>query len=156
MSAKCADKEGAWAFLRTFLTEEYQTKYSGYEVGLPLNRRAFQAALDKAMEIEYEKDAEGHYLLDANGERIPTSKGGMGVSTDGESIMEFQLWAMTKTQADKLLGVIESATRSVDMNASVAAIVREGAAAYFAGQKSAEETARLIQSRVGLYVSEQS
>ena len=156
MSAKCADKEGAWAFLRTFLTEEYQTKYSGYEVGLPLNRRAFQAALDKAMEIEYEKDAEGHYLLDANGERIPTSKGGMDVSTDGESIMEFQLWAMTKTQADKLLGVIESATRSVDMNASVAAIVREGAAAYFAGQKSAEETARLIQSRVGLYVSEQS
>ena len=155
MSAKCADKEGAWAFLRTFLTEEYQTKYSGYEVGLPLNRSAFRSALDKAMEIEYEKDAEGHYLLDANGERIPASKGGMGVSTDGESVMEFQLWAMTQAQADKLLAVVENATRSVDRNGSVAAIVREGAAAYFAGQKSAEETAHLIQSRVNLYVNEQ-
>ncbi len=155
MSANCADKEGAWAFLRSFLTEEYQTKHSGYEVGLPLNRAAFRAALDKAMEIEYEKDAEGRYLLDANGERIPTAKGGMGVSTDGESVMEFQLWAMTQEQADKLLAVVESTTRSVDMNASVAAIVREGAAAFFAGQKSAEETAHLIQSRVNLYVNEQ-
>ena len=120
-----------------------------------MNRSAFRSALDKAMEIEYEKDAEGRYLLDANGERIPTAKGGMGVSTDGESVMEFQLWAMTQEQADKLLAVVESTTRSVDMNASVAAIVREGAAAFFAGQKSAEETAHLIQSRVNLYVNEQ-
>ena len=86
MSAKCADKEGAWRFLRGFLTEEYQEKYSGYEIGLPLNRAAFQTALDKAMEIEYEKDAEGHYLLDADGERIPASKGGMSVSY-GEGMM---------------------------------------------------------------------
>ena len=155
MSAKCADKEAAWRFLRGFLTEAYQTKYSGYEIGLPLNRAAFQTALDKAMEIEYEKDAEGHYLLDANGERIPTTKGGMSVSTDGEAMMDFELWAMTPAQAEKLRGVVESAAHSVDMNATVAAIVREEAAAFFAGQKSAAEVARLIQSKVGLYVSEQ-
>ena len=130
-------------------------KYGGYEVGLPLNRAAFKTALDKAMEIEYEKDAEGHYLLDANGERIPTSKGGMSVSMDGESIMDFTLWAMTPAQAEKLRGVVESADRAVDMNATVAGIVRTEAAAFFAGQKSAEEVARLIQSKVSLYVSEQ-
>lgn len=155
MSAKCADKEAAWSFLRGFLTEEYQTRHSGYEVGLPLNRAAFRAALDEAMEIEYEKDAEGHYLLDANGERIPTTKGGISVSTDGGARMDFELWAMTPAQAEKLLAVIEGASRSVDMNASVAAIVREEAAAFFAGQKSAEEVARLVQSKVNLYVSEQ-
>lgn len=155
MSAKCADKETAWRFLRTFLTEEYQTKVSGYGIGLPLNRAAFRAALDKAMEIEYEKDSEGHYLLDANGERIPTAKGGMSASTDGEAPMDFKLWAMTPAQAEKLLGVIESADRAVDMNTTVAGIVREEAAAFFAGQKSAEEVARLVQSKVRLYVSEQ-
>ena len=155
MSAACADKEGAWQFLRTFLTEEYQVKYGGYDVGLPLNRSAFEAALDKAMEIEYEKDAEGHYLLDANGERIPASKGGMSVSTDGESMMDFTLWAMTPAQAEKLRSVVESADRAVDMNTTVAGIVRTEAAAFFAGQKSAEEVARLVQSKVSLYVSEQ-
>ena len=155
MSAKCADKEGAWLFLRSFLTEEYQTRYSGYETGLPLNRAAFQAALDKAMEIEYEKDAEGHYLLDADGERIPTTKGGISVSTDGEAVMDFELWAMTPAQAEKLLEAVETADRAVDMNTTVAGIVREEAAAFFAGQKSAEEVARLVQSKVSLYVSEQ-
>ena len=77
-------------------------RYGGYEVGLPLNRAAFETALAKAMEIEYEKDAEGHYLLDADGERIPASKGGMSVSMDGESMMDFTLWAMTPAQAEKL------------------------------------------------------
>ena len=35
-------------------------------------------------------------------------------------------------------------------------IIREEAAAFFAGQRSAEETARLIQSRMSLYISEQT
>ena len=70
--------------------------------------------------------------------------------------MSFELWAMTPEQGEKLLAVVESATQAVDMNTTVASIVRSEAAAYFAGQKSAEETARLIQSKVNLYVSEQS
>ncbi len=155
MSSKCADKEAAWRFLRGFLTEDYAKKLGSYEGGLPLNKKAFQAQLDKAMEIEYEKDAEGHYLLDANGERIPTSKGGMSMSMDGGAMMDFTLWAMTQEQADKLLAVIEGADRAVDMNTTVSGIIREEAAAYFAGQKSVEEVAKLIQSKVSLYVSEQ-
>ena len=155
MSSKCADKEAAWRFLRGFLTEDYAKKLGSYEGGLPLNKKAFQAQLDKAMEIEYEKDTEGHYLLDANGERIPTSKGGMSMSMDGGAMMDFTLWAMTQEQADKLLAVIEGADRAVDMNTTVSGIIREEAAAYFAGQKSVEEVAKLIQSKVSLYVSEQ-
>jgi len=156
MSASCSDKEAAWSFLRGFLTEEYQKKYSGRgEVGLCLNRKAFQAALDEAMKVEYERDAEGHYLLDADGERIPAPKGGMGVSVDGGAMMEFKLWAMTQEQADKLMEVIETSTRAADLNTYIFGIIRDEAAAYFAGQKSAEEVARLIQSKVNLYISEQ-
>ena len=155
MSSKCADKEAAWRFLRGFLTEEYEKKLGSYEGGLPLNKQAFRDALDKAMEIKYEKDAEGHYRLDANGERIPASKGGMSVSMDGGAAMDFTLWAMTQEQADKLLNVIESASKAVDMNTTVSGIIREEAAAYFAGQKSVEEVARLIQSKVNLYINEQ-
>ncbi|MBQ9250050.1 MAG: extracellular solute-binding protein [Oscillospiraceae bacterium] len=154
MSASCADKEAGWAFLRDFFTQSYQEKY-GTEIGLPLNRAAFQTAMDKAMEVEYEKDAEGHYILDANGQRIPTSKGGMGLSVGGGAVMEFELWAMTREQADKLMELIESATKPVDMNSAIFGIIKTEAEAYFAGQKSAEEVARLIQSKANLYISEQ-
>jgi hypothetical protein len=156
MSASCADKEAAWSFLRAFFTEEYQTKYGYNEgLGLPLNREAFRKAMDKAMEVEYQKDSQGRYVLDANGEKIPVSKGGMGLSVDGGAVMEFELWAMSEEQAEKLLQVIETADRGADLNTTVAGIIREEAQAYFAGQKSAEEVARLVQSKVKLYVSEQ-
>ena len=48
--------------------------------------------------------------------------------------------------------------RSLDSSsyydASVENIINEEAAAYFAGQKGAEETADIIQSRVKVYISE--
>lgn len=155
MSSRCADKEAAWRFLRGFLTEDYPLRSSRGGYGLPLHRGAFQKQLDKAMEVEYQKDAEGHYVLDANGEKIPVAKGGMGLSV-GEGIMEFELWAMTPEQAEKLLAAIESATYAADINTSLFAIVKEEAAAYFAGQKSVDEVARLVQSKAKLYISEQS
>ncbi|MBR1457208.1 MAG: extracellular solute-binding protein [Oscillospiraceae bacterium] len=154
MSAACADKEAGWSFLRAFFTQEYQEKY-GAEIGLPLNRAAFRTALDEAMRVEYEKDAEGHYVLDANGERIPTSKGGISLSVGGGARMDFELWAMTQEQADKLLQVIETSDRAVDLNSALFGIVKSEAEAYFAGQKTAEEVARLVQSKASLYVSEQ-
>ena len=39
--------------------------------------------------------------------------------------------------------------------AAQCAIITEGAQAFFEGQKSAEECARLIQSKVNIYVNEQ-
>ena len=38
---------------------------------------------------------------------------------------------------------------------SIADIVTEQAAAYFSGQKSAEEVAKLIQSKANIYINEQ-
>ena len=43
----------------------------------------------------------------------------------------------------------------MDQNDSIFAIVQEQAAAYFAGQKSAAEVARLVQSKANIYVNEQ-
>ena len=40
-------------------------------------------------------------------------------------------------------------------NQAINTIIEEECQAFFAGQKTAEETARLIQDRAGLYVFEQ-
>ena len=152
MSSRCADKDAAWQFLRRFLSADAQSDYGG----LPINKTRMDALLAEAMKVEYERDENGSYKLDPEtGERIPMPKGGMGMAAEGEAPMQFTLWPMTERQRDKLLSLINDSTRGVDINQTIYGIVRDEAEAYFAGQKSAEEVARLIQSKVSLYVNEQ-
>jgi hypothetical protein len=54
-----------------------------------------------------------------------------------------------------LVDLINSCDRAMNNNEVVASIVKEECGAYFAGDKSAEETARVIQSRVNTYINEQ-
>lgn len=146
MSSSCKDKEAAWQFLRSFLTEEYQIKGSY----LPTNMKAFEKSLEKAMEVDYEKDANGNYILDENGERIPIS---YGMVTDG--VNTYHMYATTPRQAEQLREVIATSTKMMDYDQSIIDIVLEEAAAYFAGQKSAEDVAKLIQSKANIYINEQ-
>ena len=60
------------------------------------------------------------------------------------------LSAIEKLPEDELLKRIESVFDGRILN-----IVKEQAQAYFAGQKSAEEVARLVQSKANIYVNEQ-
>ena len=146
MSSSCHNKEAAWQLLRGFLTEEYQME-GNY---LPTNQKTFEKQLEKAMEVEYEKDANGNYLLDENGERIPVSRGSVydGMET-------YDIYATTPRQAQMLRDVIASATKMMDYDTSIINIVKEEAAAYFAGQKTAQEVCKLIQSKVNIYINEQ-
>ena len=51
--------------------------------------------------------------------------------------------------------VINSSTKMMDYDQSIINIVLEESAAYFAGQKSAEDVAKLIQSKANIFVNEQ-
>ena len=53
-----------------------------------------------------------------------------------------------------LRSTIRDCTRLLSFDKSIDDIVTEGAQAFFEGQKSAEECARLIQSKVNIYVNE--
>ena len=147
MSSSCKNKQAAWEFLRTIMTEEYQSTVWS----LPVNVHAFEKQLEKAMTPEYQKDAEGNYLLDENGERIEVSRGGVGFA-DGTV---YDVYAMTQEQADRIMELINTTTRSYEANSSIYQIAQEQAQAFFAGQKSAEDVARLVQSKANIYVNEQ-
>lgn len=147
MSVNCKNKEAAWQFLRTFLTADFQKDL----YGLPSNTHAFDTMLKAIMKPEYLTDAEGNAVLDDNGEKIQVSRGNIGMS-DGST---FRIYAMTQEQADKLVQLINSADRTADYDTGIFDIVNEQAQAYFAGQKSAAEVAKLIQSRANLFVNEQ-
>ncbi len=63
---------------------------------------------------------------------------------------------LSREMAETVRDYITSVNRVIRQNASVTAIIREDAAAFFAGQKSLEETVKLIQNRVSTYVAENS
>lgn len=146
ISSACKNKDAAWEFIRGFLTEEYQQDM----YALPTNMNAFETQLAKAMEVEYEQDANGNYILDENGEKIPLSR---GMIYDGMTYKE--IYATTPEQAQQLRDAIAAATKLIDLDQSIIDIVTEQAAPFFAGQKTAEETAKLIQSKANIYVNEQ-
>ena len=66
-----------------------------------------------------------------------------------------EIYAMTQEQADKLMELIESTDKVANYDSSIYDIVTEQAAAFFAGQKSAEEVAKLVQSKANIFVNEQ-
>ena len=147
MSRSCADKDAAWEFFRSMLTESGQTN----QYNIPSNRNVFNKQLEDFMTPRYRKDADGNILLDENGEKIEESRG----SWIDDSGVEHHIYAMTQEQADEVLSIIETCTKVASYDTSIYDIVNEQAQAFFADQKSVDEVARLIQSKANIYVNEQ-
>ena len=149
ISSACEHKEEAWKLIRTFLTEEYQES----QWQLPTNKKVFDAELEKAMTVQYEKDMNGNFILDPEtGEKVPIVQGWLWNETTGEDI---PVYALSAEEGEALRNLVSTTTKYANYNDSVYEIVLEQAEAYFAGQKSAEEVARLIQSKANIYVNEQ-
>ena len=147
MSRTSTHKEQVWEFLRGMLTEEGQAEV----YTIPTNRHVFEKKLEELMTPTYRKDAQGNYLLDENGERVQEPRGGWA----DENGTEHFIYAMTQEQADEVMNVITTCTRVADYNSSIYSIVAEQAEAFFSGQKSVDDVARLIQSKANIYVNEQ-
>ena len=147
ITTSCRDKEAAWSFIASALTDEYQ----GDQYYFPITKSAFDAMAEKAMEKNYEYDENGDILLDENGEPVEASKGGFS-SGDGPMI---EIYAMTQEQYDTVKGLIESTNRIMRYDESLMEIINDETGAFFAGEKTAEETAQFIQNRVQLYMAEQ-
>ena len=142
ISAACKNTEAAWEFVRIYLTEEYQTKSGLWQ--FPTNKNAFEKYREESMKQEYTTDPE-------TGEQIPVSDHSYGFS-DGT---EIQVYAMTQEEYDAFMRLYESCNSVTAYNQEINNIISEETAAFFDGQKTAEETASLIQNRISLYINEQ-
>ncbi len=140
MTSSCKAKDGAWQFMRTLLTEDYQDKQSW---GFPLSQKAYDKKLAEAMKQEYNTDE--------NGNQVKVSHGGMSI--DGGATVEF--YAVTQEEADQIKALIDSVDRTVAYDQNLLNIIKEESAFFFSGEKTVDQTAEVIQSRMTIYINEQ-
>lgn len=139
INAGSEHKEAAWEFIRSLLTEEYYEKEK--VKGFPTLIAAYERLNAVCMTPEYEEDE--------NGNRTELSKGAYG---QGDFHVDFK--TSTEEEAAWMTDVINHCDRAVFEDNQLINIIQEEAAAFFKGQKTARETAEIMQSRVRMYVNE--
>lgn len=101
------------------------------------------------MKVEYVTDGEGNQVLDLEGNPIQESKGGWGWAT-----LNIDLQATTQQEYDQIMELYNTIDSIYSYDTKISEIVSDVAGSYFAGDKSLDETASLIQNRVNTYVNE--
>ena len=147
IASKSQNKEGAWAFIEDFLTKEPDDMFLW---GLPSNKQHFEDLLAEATKVEYVLDEKGEPILDENGEPILAG----GTSSIGMGDWEYTYHIPTEEEMVRLRELVAVASPATSADEVIIQMIDEEAQAYFEGQKSAEEVAGIIQSRVQLYVNE--
>ena len=126
--AASKNKDGAWEFLKMLLDKDRQLD-SIYAQGFPTNKAAFDRVVEDAMK----SDLDSYYDYG------------------------FELQPLTHADVEYILTVVSgSEISNLMMGAEAYNIVRENVIDYFNGYRSAEETAKIIQSRVLIFIAERS
>ena len=129
LSAESDKLDGAWDFVRTFLTEDFQRDglYGVNGSSLPIRRDIFAERAQTAA------TQEGYCFI--NGEFMPVP-------------------AMTQEQIDRAVNFLEGLHNMAFEDDVIMNIIYEEAESFFRGQKTAEDVAGMIQNRVQLYLDE--
>ena len=149
MSTTCKDKEGAWSFMRELLLPQSDEEdwWSGYE--FYVNKQDFDKAMEEAMTPEYELDENGDPVLDENGNPIEISTMGYGM---GDIMVD--IYATSQEEYDQFMALYNAIDSIYSYDQEIYDIVNSEAQGFFNGDKTAQDAARQIQSRVTLYINE--
>ena len=66
-----------------------------------------------------------------------------------------EIYALTQEQGDEVMALVEGTDRIWNSDSAIMDTITAEAEAYFAGQKTAQEVAKLVQSKLTIYVNEQ-
>lgn len=132
-------QRGAWEFMKTLLSYECQCD-SLYFEGAEKEEAAFpvnMAAFEKRGADQYENEGKSNKTM--------------------HNMEEMDEGYLTKAEYDRLVGLINSIkTVNNELDNDVFDVINEEIYSMFAGEKTAEEVAEMIQNRVQILVSEKS
>lgn len=129
--AKSQNQDACWEFAKYYLTSD--TILDKIYNGFPIRKAAF----DKKMEADLKRAAESY------------SSGGV---SDGTITIEYG--KITQADVDFVKSSIARVDCAIAIDEQVTTIVSEECAGFFEGSKSAEDVAKVVQSRVSIYLAE--
>lgn len=141
--SKSKVKDGAWEFIRTLFTKEYQGKsYAVFFGGMPTRKDCFSMFEKTQTTTKEYTDEFGNEIVPI--EYVVDMYSGEVVS--GKPVSEEDVAAFHS--------LLENTTKVIGLDDAIIDIVMEEAAGYFAGDKSLDVTAEIIQNRANTYVNE--
>lgn len=157
VSAASQVKEGAWAFVRSLLLPGgylQRESFDGMDMtssyGFPIDRSDFETLLEPRW---CRVDGDGELLLDKNGQPIEVPAELPMRFGDPIAMAAYQM-SPNEAQVERFWKLYNAIGRMGGGDLTLLNIILEQAAPYFAGDRSLEETADLIQRRASLYVNE--
>ena len=158
ISAACQAKEGAWAYIRQFLLPSGGGEVVADDVrymanGFPINKADFEAMFAP---VWFQRE-DGEYVLDRDGRRIENPQDITWVPNrffGAEITMILYQLAPNELQMERFWDLYNAIDSVEGSDSTIMDMIQDQAAVYFAGDKSLDETAELIQRRAALYVNE--
>jgi len=139
ITTECVDKDGAWEFMRTVLTADWQRENIRWD--FPTNNTVLMELAEEAM-----KEPE----FAGGGISMMETPGGAMIRT------EFENAAVTQAEVDQVLALIHSTTNIASYDQGLIEIITEDASDFFNGRNSAQVAASRIQDRALKLISELS
>ena len=151
ITANSRHKEGAWDFIESCIRHR---NVSEYYAGFPVRKDMRKELFDLFTEKRYKTDEAGNILYDeATGEPVEERRGIHRFNN-----VDFSFYSMTGEQIDVLEAFLNQplAAREIANNREkeMYRIFYEEVQPYLLGQKNVEDVAKIIQSRLQLYLDE--
>lgn len=155
-------KEGAWAYVRQFLLPSGGAEVKADEIiyqgsGFPVNKLDFDSLFEPQWFQRMDKAGNLEYVLDQDGNRIQNPEEITWVPNGYSNVdisMVLYCLAPNEAQMERFWDLYNAIDSMAGNDREIMDILLEEAGPYFAGDKSLDETADLIQSRVSVYVNE--
>ena len=142
MSKTCSDKDLAWEFIKFNVSREQMGKsYYGSTGTMPVRKDIFEAYLKS-------RTATKEYT-DEFGNEVTPIQGGFGIGN-----VSVEIKPLTDEEIQTFRDLTDQVSRVWEVDQSLYEIVEEESKAYFAGDKSVDETAATIQNRAQTYINE--
>lgn len=141
----CSNPDGAWAYFCYIMSEDYQNNYMQVERQFTSNKASYEYKLNTAFE-----DTQDMLYFYEGGYGNPGK--GMSISSDHEYFKR----PITDETKQYLLDILASCDKLSGYDKAIYDIVEEEVSGFFAGEKTAQECAEMVQNRVSIYLSENS
>lgn len=139
ISSGSEHKEIAWEFISQFLMLDYQTQLTD---ALPVHQKALEFQIENAMEPEFEVDDLGNQVMLSKSQ----------IKFEGEE--PIPIYQISKQQGEVLISLIKDAVLGASFDSTLHSILLEEAEGYFNGDKTVDETTKVMQGRALAYMGE--